>query len=243
MENVNLVELKNNLELQLKDTEIFNTLLTTTFKGLTAPVAKQAMLEGVMRGFTFKDFLEKNIYAVPFSSGYSLITSIDYARKIGMKSGVIGKSAPSYEEKDGKIISCSITIKKLVNEHIGDFTATVYFNEYTTGRNQWASKPRTMIAKVAEMHALRMACPEELSQSYVEEENEIQETPLNLEEHIQKLEACTNLDNLKTVWSSLPAQAKKELEAKKDEMKNKLEAQQKAIVGELATAIGGEVIE
>ena len=27
-----------------------------------------------------------------------------------------------------------------------------------------------MIAKVAEMHALRMACPEELSQSYIEEE-------------------------------------------------------------------------
>jgi hypothetical protein len=28
----------------------------------------------------------------------------------------------------------------------------------------------TMIAKVAEMHALRKACPEELAKSYIEEE-------------------------------------------------------------------------
>ena len=123
-----------------------------------------------MRGFEFKDFLDKNIYAVPFGGSYSLITSIDYARKVGMRSGVVGKSAPVYQEQDGKIISCSVTIKKEIKGLIGDFTSLVFFDEYNTGRNQWASKPRTMIAKVAEMHALRMACPEELSQAYSEEE-------------------------------------------------------------------------
>ena len=53
---------------------------------------------------------------------------------------------------------------------MGDYTATVYFDEYTKGRDLWKSKPRTMIAKVAEMHALRMAFPEQMEKHYVEEE-------------------------------------------------------------------------
>jgi hypothetical protein len=42
----------------------------------------------------------------------------------------VGVSAPSYEEKDGKIISCTITVKRKVGEYIGDYSATVYFDEY-----------------------------------------------------------------------------------------------------------------
>lgn len=226
MENT-LVAIKQQVDQQLADPATLAMLCETTFKGLAPVVAKQAMLEGMFRGFTFQDFLEKNIYAVPFSGKYSLVTSIDYARKIGMRSGIVGKSAPTYEEKDGKIISCTVTVKRKINDYIGDYMATVFFNEYNTGKNQWASKPRTMIAKVAEMHALRMACPEEASQMYVEEEFEkekmvvVQE--INIEEHKAKLEACKNLEELKTVWASLPAQAKTQLTTLKDELKTKYE--------------------
>lgn len=209
---------------QLQDKEVMKALVTTTFKGLQEASVKQAIVEGMMRGFTFKDFLEKNIYAIPFSSGYSLVTSIDYARKIGMRSGVIGKSAPIFEEKDGKVVSCSVTIQKEMNGTIGNFTETVYFSEYTTGKNLWNTKPRTMIAKVAEMHALRMACPEELSQAYVEEEleKEVKVKPeLNLAAYAQKLEATTTLEDLKKVWASLPAEAKTELEYLKENLKSK----------------------
>lgn len=150
-------------------------LLATTFKGLNEQTMKQALLEGMLRGFTFQDFLQKNVYAVPFSDSYSLITSVDHARKLGMRGGINGKSAPIYtENKDGGIVSCSVTVYKK-DGHEGGYTATVYFNEYSTGRNLWKSKPRTMIAKVAEMHALRMACPEELQQLYVSEEMEQKE--------------------------------------------------------------------
>ncbi len=153
--------------------EVQNALLATTFKGLQPAVMKQAIMEGMMRGFIFKDFLEKNVYAIPFGAGYSLVTSIDYARKIGMRNGVVGVSSPDYEfdEKDNtKVVSCSITVKRKVNEYIGEYSAKVYFKEYSTGKNLWVSKPLTMIAKVAEMHALRKACPQELAQSYAEEE-------------------------------------------------------------------------
>lgn len=42
--------------------------------------------------------------------------------------------------------------------------------EYTTGRQQWAKMPTTMIKKVAEVAALRMAFPEHLSGMYSQEE-------------------------------------------------------------------------
>jgi len=42
--------------------------------------------------------------------------------------------------------------------------------EYNTGKNQWAKMPETMIKKVAEAAALRMAFPDELGGLYVREE-------------------------------------------------------------------------
>lgn len=199
-------------------------LLATTFKGLEINAMKQAMLEGMMRGFSFKDFLEKNVYAIPFKGGYSLITSVDYARKVGMRSGVVGKSAPVYEMHDADtIISCEITIKKMIGEHIGEFTAKVYFSEYNTGYNLWKTKPRTMIAKVAEMHALRMACPEELSQAYLEEEvgEKLEKENFDLSSYEAELKMVETLEDLKSVWATFPAEVKLKLVDLKDELKNK----------------------
>ena len=113
------------IEKELENKEVMATLLQTTFKGFSAPLMKRAIVEGTMRGFTFKDFLEKNIYAIPFKDSYSLVTSIDYARKVGMRSGIVGKTAPRYEYKDGKLESCSVTVKRKIGEYIGEFTATV----------------------------------------------------------------------------------------------------------------------
>lgn len=217
---------KSEINKQLADKETFATLLSTTFKGLEASTAKRAILEGVLRGFEFKDFLEKNIYAIPFKGTYSLVTSIDYARKVGMRSGIVGKSEPIFEmNEDGKkIVSCSITVKKKLDEYVGDFTAKVYFDEYTTGRNLWTSKPRTMIAKVAEMHALRMACPEELSQAYVEEETQsevVHEKVVDLGAYEEKLKAATSIEELKTAWANTPVEVKTALKPLQEQLKAK----------------------
>jgi phage recombination protein Bet len=48
----------------------------------------------------------------------------------------------------------------------------VALKEYSTGRNNWLSKPETMIKKVAECAALRMAFPDELGGVYSSEEME-----------------------------------------------------------------------
>lgn len=222
----NLAEIKNDVVKQLADKQTLGILVATTFKGLSEDNVRRAMVEGYMRGFKFEDFLQKNVYAIPFSGGYSLVASIDYARKVGMRSGVVGTSAPTYQEKDGVIISCTITVKRKVGEYVGEYSATVYMNEYNTGKNQWASKPRTMLAKVAEMHALRKACPEELSQSYAEEEMEIaKDKPVvATTEFEDKLKSAKTVEELRTIFGSLTGELKKKLRPLADELKAKLNA-------------------
>lgn len=217
--------LNKEISLEISKPDVQKALLLTTFKGLDLQKMKQAMLEGMMRGFKFKDFLEKNVYAIPFRDGYSLITSIDYSRKIAMNSGLVGKSAPVYEyDKNGHVISCTITIKRKVDGYVGEYTATADLREYSTGKNLWATKPKTMLAKVAEMHALRSAFPEQMAKQYVEEEIQKEiPTEIKLDDFEQKLKATKSLDELSNVWVSMPQKAKSGLKNLKDELKKQYE--------------------
>lgn len=169
-ETKSITLLNSEINKELADPSIVRALLATTFKGFDEKLMRQAVFEGVVRGFPFKSFLQKDVYAIKYGQTYNLVTSVDYARKLGMRSGVIGKSKPEFGMIGENIESCSVTIKRKVGDEIGEFTSLVYFDEYTTNQNLWKTKPRTMIAKVAEMHALRMACPEEMAKVYTSEE-------------------------------------------------------------------------
>ena len=171
-QKMQLTVIKSEMDAQLADPTVKAALLKTTFNDLKEPQMMQAIFEGLMRGWSFTNFLKKDVYAIPFKGSYSLISSIDYCRKVAFGTGLFaGKGAPIYEEnEDGEIITCEITVKKITGQHLGEFTAKVYFNEYDKKVNLWKTKPRTMISKVAEMHALRMAFPEELDKVYIEEE-------------------------------------------------------------------------
>lgn len=237
-----IVQYKKEIDTQLVDQATITSLIETTFKKLTPQMVKRAMLEGMMRGFSMDDFLKKNVYAVPFGSEYTLITSIGHARQVGQKSGVVGKSAPKYEDgADGNPLTCTVTIEKKVGDHIGDFTATVYFDEYyTPGKtyngkyteSMWDKKPRTMIAKVAEMHALRMACPEEMKEMYAEEEYQQsmiidEEEILDTNEVENKIVSCETMAELMSIWGSLSPKEMQKLEPLKTEMKVSIERKQK----------------
>lgn len=214
---------KAEINKQLGDAETMNSLLATTFKGFEAPLMKRALLEGMLRGYSFTEFLNKDVYAIPYSDTYSLVTSIDRARKIGAKSGIVGVKKPTYElDAGGKPLSCCVTVlKRFPDGYIGEFEAEVEFKEYSTGKNLWASKPKTMISKVAEMHALRKACPEELAQAYVAEEFErgeavIQTVPvIDLDELRRAIQSCLTIADLERVWADVPGDAKASL---KDDM-------------------------
>lgn len=233
-----VIDINRQIAVQLKDPAVSRALLATTFKGLDETRMKQALLEGMVRGFKFQDFLIKDIYALPYAKGYSLVESIDYNRKIGMRSGIVGTEKPIYVTKEetfkdkdtgeevGKrviIISCEITVlRRFDNGYIGKFTDEVYFDEYyKAGKtwdgkytpSMWDTKPRTMIAKVAEMHALRKACPEELAQSYIEEEME-------KEIAVEASSPKGRLRNAKAESGSLPIGTKNKDEKNQDTAQN-----------------------
>ncbi len=224
-----IIEIQEEIKKELGNANVMKALVATTFKGLAVPQIYLAVQEGMLRGFEFRDFLEKNVYAIPFKDGYSLITSIDYSRKIAMKSGLAGKSAPIYTyDKDGNLDTCTITVKRNVDGYVGEYTATVSFKEYSTGRNLWASKPKTMLAKVAEMHALRAGFPEEMAKQYIEEEIQREEKPeFDITPFKEKLEAVKSEDELKKVWASLPVQAKEGLKEIKNNLKKQYEEKTK----------------
>jgi hypothetical protein len=176
-------KISRELKVELADASTARALLATTFKKFDDKMMKQALMEGMLRGYTFKDFLQRKIYAIKYGETYNLISSIEHARERGMRNGLCGKDKPefTFTTKDGKEVleSCTVTVKRLSNGHVGEYAATVYFDEfYKPGKtwnekytpSMWDEKPKAMLSKVAEMHALRMAFPEDLSQIYVEEE-------------------------------------------------------------------------
>lgn len=220
-----VVAIKKEINSQLADKETMDSLLSTTFTGFEPALMKRALLEGMLRGFSFKEFLNRDVYAIPYGNTYSLVTSIDHARKIGARSGIVGVKKPEYVIEGGKILSCSITVlKRFPDGYVGEFEAEVDFKEYATGKNLWASKPKTMIAKVAEMHALRKACPEALAEMYAAEEFEQREAPIqkvaiDLDVHSDALTACTTLEELERVWADVPGDAKGALKTQMEGVK------------------------
>jgi len=212
MSDISITKVNEEIANNFSNQATANALLATTFKGLNVVVAKEAMLAGMLQGFTFENFLKKDVYAIGYGQSYSLVTSIDWSRKTASRAGLAGKDAPVYQFDDkGKIMSCSVTVYKILDGVRCPFTALVFFKEYTTGKNLWASKPMTMIAKVAEMHALRMAFPEELSQAYVEEEVvKVESTPVapNVEEYKAKLDVAKTIEEMREIWGTFPLSVK-----------------------------------
>ena len=66
-----IIEIQEEIKKELGNVSVMKALVATTFKGLAVPQIYLAVQEGMLRGFLFKDFLEKNVYAIPFKDGYS----------------------------------------------------------------------------------------------------------------------------------------------------------------------------
>jgi phage recombination protein Bet len=112
----------------------------------------------------------REVYAMVIGGKLVQITGIHGLLKIAARSGAYaGMDDVTYVEKDGKLLSATATCYKLVQGHRVPFTATVDFKEYTTGKGNWKDMPKTMLAKVARAHALRLGFPE-VGAMYSEEE-------------------------------------------------------------------------
>lgn len=102
--------------------------------------------------------LKKEVWAVKYGTApANIMVGRDGFLSIAHKSGQFDGMNTTFEEKDGKIISATCTVyRKDMKQPI---VATVFFEEYGTNASNplWRTKPRTMLGKVAESHALRRA--------------------------------------------------------------------------------------
>lgn len=116
------------------------------------------------------DPLMKQLYFIKYGNNVSYVTSIDGYRIIAHRTGdFAGIDEPEYKyDPSGKLTHCTVRVYR--KSSVRAFAATVKFTEYNTGKNMWASMPETMIAKVAEAHALRKAFPQDLSGIYTTDE-------------------------------------------------------------------------
>jgi len=120
------------------------------------------------------DPLLKQLYFIKYGQGdrakVSYVTSIDGYRIIAHRTKQFaGIDEPVYKyTKKGDLYSCTITVWRKDSDR--GFSATVALKEYNTGKNLWVKMPLTMIAKVAEAHALRKAFPHDLSGIYTTDE-------------------------------------------------------------------------
>lgn len=169
----------NQLVLTPKHIELIKTQI--------APTATQEEFElFIMMAYrTRLDPLMKQLYFIKYEGRngnpdkVSYVTSIDSYRIIAARTHeMAGTDEPRFEyDKSGRLTHCSITVYRMVQGQRCPFSAKVKFLEYTTNKNLWTSKPETMLAKVAEAHALRKAFPNDLSGIYTQEEMDRAEQP------------------------------------------------------------------
>lgn len=144
---------------------------------------------------------------------------------------------PAHPESFGepdytKIISCTIGVQKVVQGIVTTSYATAYFDEYDTGKNLWApadggtrknregeeyklagGKPKSMIAKVAKVQALRQtfsACAGLYVAEEIDHENII-EGEMVIPDVKKEIEEATSTDELQRILSKVTIEDKKRI--------------------------------
>lgn len=125
------------------------------------------------------DPIAKQIYAIKRGGRYSIETGIDGFRAIAEKSGqYLGSKIEWAEGNDGKPLSATATVTKVIGNVTGEFQHTVQWSEFGSNMHMWKKMPHQMLGKVAESHALRKAFPSLMSGLYTAEEMAQSDAPM-----------------------------------------------------------------
>lgn len=116
------------------------------------------------------DPFRKQIYFIKYgNSTPAIVVGIDGFRSIASRSGKLaGIQRGSIKNADGDLVGAWAEVYR--HDWVKPARAEVELSEYNTGKSLWAKMPSVMIQKVAEVAALRMAFPEDLSGAYSSEE-------------------------------------------------------------------------
>lgn len=134
------------------------------------------------------DALSRQIYCIhrnqwnadtrQYEAKMTIQTSIDGFRVVAERSGNYGgQSKPIFHEKDGRLLSCEISVFRFHGtERYEASVGLAFWDEYVpVGKDgqptgMWKKMPHTMLSKVAEALALRKSFPQDLSGLYTTEE-------------------------------------------------------------------------
>ena len=114
---------------------------------------------------------------------FSVQTGIDGFRHVAERTGTFAGVSEEWEERDGRLYSATVTVRRIVSGHICEFSAVAHWEEYAQVTKEgkpsglWAKLPRRMLAKCAESSALRRAFGQELAGIYTTEEMGNADTP------------------------------------------------------------------
>lgn len=98
-----------------------------------------------------------------------IVVGIEGIRSIAARTGKLaGINRGVIKDESGKLMGAWCEVRR--HDWTHPAREEVPFSEFTTGKNLWATKPETMIKKVAEATALRMAFPDDLGGVYEESE-------------------------------------------------------------------------
>jgi phage recombination protein Bet len=123
--------------------------------------------------------LDKLIFFTKRKGKYTPITSIDFMRIQAANTGeCLGISDPVFALNQVRDTpypdSASVTVKRIVQGQIAEFSATARWSEYYPGDGDpgfmWRKMPHTMLGKCAEALALRKGFPKQLAGLYAREE-------------------------------------------------------------------------
>lgn len=109
------------------------------------------------------------IYFVKYGTGAgSIVVGIDGFRARANRTGKLGGIKRGAIKEGGKLVGAWAEVKRKDWDDVARIEVSLA--EYNTGKAMWAKMPETMIQKVAECAALRMAFPDELGGVYGKEE-------------------------------------------------------------------------
>lgn len=120
--------------------------------------------------------LDRLLHFTKRGGRYTPITSIDLMRIRAAETGdCLGISDPVFQSEPGEpdAFAATVTVKRIVQGQVAEFTATARWSEYCPPSNQahmWSKMPHTMLGKCAEALALRKGFPKQLAGLYAKEE-------------------------------------------------------------------------
>jgi len=161
---------------------------------------------------------KKQAYLVGYDSKngavFAEITGINGYRSIAHRTGsYTGRTQTEWGKTQSNDIFAVVTVYRLIKNENRAFTATAFHSEsvqtdYNGKANSiWSKRPKGQLDKCAEAAALRMAFPEELGETYIEDEfDNFQASSVASKPEVIEIQATTELTKfIQTEVKSLEA--------------------------------------